>query len=65
MGGGEEGSHVWRGDSVRRDKVMCDVGMHRPHDIDTYVGRSELSIDAKESDSAHREPHSRRWELGF
>ena len=53
MGGGEEGSHVWRRDGVRRDKVMGDIRMHSPHDVDTYAGQSKLSSDAKESDSVH------------
>ena len=53
MGGGEEGSHVWRRDGVRRDKVMGDIRMHSPHDVDTYAGQSKLSSDTKESDSAH------------
>ena len=54
-GGGEEGSHVWRDDSVRRDKVMMS-----PHDVDIYAGKNKLSTDAKEDDSAHQEQRSRR-----
>ena len=53
MNGGEKGSPVWRGDGMRRDKVMGDIRMHSPHDVDTYAGESKLSPDAKESDSAH------------
>ena len=51
MGGGEEGSHVWRGVGVRRDEVM--QYQHSPHGVDTYAGQSKLSSDVKESDSAH------------
>ena len=49
----EEGSHVWRGDGVRRDKVMGDIRMHSPHNVDIYAGQSKLSSDVKESDLVH------------
>ena len=51
MGGGEEGSPVWRGDGMRRDEVM--QYQHSLHGVDTYVGQSKLLSDAKESDLAH------------
>jgi hypothetical protein len=52
---------VCRGEGVRRDKVMGDIRMHRPHDMDTYAGRSEPSKDTKESEStAYQETRSRR-----
>lgn len=51
MGGGEEGSPVWRGDAMRRDMVMGDIRMHSPHNVDSYAGESKLLPDVKESDS--------------
>ena len=42
---------MWRREGVRRDKVMGDIRMHGPHDMDTYTDRSELSKDARESES--------------
>ena len=56
---------MWRGDGVRRDNVMGDIRMHSSDDVDAYVRQSKLSTDAKESDLAHQEPRSRRWESGF
>ena len=55
-----------RREGVRRDKVMGDIRVHRPHDMNTCVDRSELLIGAKESDStAHQVTRSRRQEWGF
>lgn len=47
MGGGEEGSPVWRGDGMRRDMVMGDIRMHSLHNVDSYAGESKLSPDVK------------------
>ena len=61
MGGGEEGGHVCGCDGVRGDKVMSDIRMQRPHDMNTCVNRVEPSMDLKKSDfMAYREMRSRR-----
>ena len=52
MGGGEEGSPVWRGDGMRRDMVMGDIRMHSLHNIDSYAEKSKLSPDTKVSNLA-------------
>ena len=50
-----------RSEGVRRDKMMGDIRMYRPHNMDTYAGRGELSKDAEESEStAYQETRSRR-----